>query len=102
MPKPDKSRETIPADFETGFFLKGIDGLPEIAAGAFLTFLKPQRANRLIYFLTQHALCQIPGTWPRKLFDYAVWRNLSDDSRNHKTDLGSDDTFRRSHGLTDK
>lgn len=60
MIKSNPSGKMIHIGFEIGLLLKGLDGLLEIAGGALLLFLNPQRMNALLYLLTQHELSEDP------------------------------------------
>jgi uncharacterized membrane protein len=46
--------------FEVGIFLKGLDGLLEIAGGILLLLIKPGYLNHLATLLTQHELSEDP------------------------------------------
>ena len=58
--KSTQSKKVIHIGFEIGLLLKGLDGLLEIAGGALLLFLNPERMNTLLFLLTRHELSEDP------------------------------------------
>src|SRR5579859_6257082 len=47
--------------FKIGVWLKGVDGLLELAAGILFIVLTPQMLNHSVIILTQHELAEDPG-----------------------------------------
>lgn len=52
--KIDLGTRILHYSFELGIFMKGINGLLEIAGGILLMFISPVRLDRIIKLLTQH------------------------------------------------
>ncbi|MDE3098188.1 MAG: DUF2127 domain-containing protein [Verrucomicrobiota bacterium] len=46
--------------FETGIWLKGIDGALELIGGCLFLIIRPSALNRIVAFLTQHELQEDP------------------------------------------
>ncbi len=61
--KIDLGTRILHDSFELGIFMKGINGLLEIAGGILLMFISPVRLDRIIKLLTQHELAIDPNNF---------------------------------------
>ena len=58
--------------FRISIVLKGLDGVLEIAGGAFFLFIPRDAINRILLFLTTHELAEDPHDWLAGLLRHAM------------------------------
>jgi len=54
---------TLDRLYKLGLWIKGIDGVLEMAGGLFLLFVSQPQLGQLVTFLTQRELTEDPGDW---------------------------------------
>ena len=64
--------KTLHGLFRIGIFLKGLDGILEIAGGLLLLFVSRAAMNQVVRILTQHELQEDPDDWFANLVRQAV------------------------------